>query len=294
MNKKYNYISVFKRTIYFFYEECSKRIDQKIQNKKNEKKRENKENQKFSLTEIYSDEKLISRIRHNNRYEHTNKYLLTNSVIYEGLLPNLFDNDIQALLWGTDEEISKNLPLIFQNIMLDLVEGSSSYEIDIRLILSDYAPYAFDWTVTELIQTSPLEIIDYPDLINVSEIFTSLPHSQQKAITFLYQKCKPEFEKEFFEFCKTTRTYQKLDHLFEEDFIKKRLIPLLKKYIPKEDSIGLRVRNLILNDISKIIEVVKYEHPTPYSDFCYKLISLSAQYANALIDLQVSNLNLFF
>lgn len=285
---------IFKNTIEFFFEKCSSRVKKKIEQKN------------LALKTIYPvDEKLISHIQNNKRYPNKNRYLLTDTVIPNdeeinannikiGLAPMLFNNDIQALLWGTNEEIIQNLPDIFNCIIKDLLETFQKYNINIHLILSDYAPYAFNWTYHNLLTKNNVTDTDYSYGVIPKKISSNLPVSQKIAIYFLYKKCEEKFKENFFIFAQNTTSYSKIDKVFEKTFIIKKFIPLLKEYIPQEDSIGLRVQHLIMTDISKSSNLIaQHSNQNSFTELNRKLVGLSSQYAHELIKLQEEYLPLF-
>lgn len=290
----------FENTLELFFEKCALRVKEKIKEKG------------IPLKEIYpTNDKLISHIQNNQRYPNKNRYLLTDTVIsYEennskkGLAPLLFDDDIHTLLWGTDEEIIQNSPTIFSCIIKDLLELPSPKnndtnnknidDIDIHLILSDYAPYAFNWTYYNLLTKNNVACTDYSYGVLPYNIYRELPISYINAINFLYKKCEKIFNEKFIDFTKKTNSYSKLDSVFKKNFITNEFIPLLKKYIPQEDSIGLRIRHLILTDISNSSRLIK-QHPNQdsFTKLDRKLIHLSTQYAHDLMELQKEYLPLF-
>ena len=285
---------VFENTIEFFFYKFSSRVKNKIKQRN------------IPLKAIYpSDEKLISHIQNNKRYANTNRYLLTDTVIGDcgkhkdtniktGLVPVLFDKNTQALLWGTDEEIIQNLPTIFYRIIKDLSEMPQKYDIDLDLILSDYAPYAFNWTYYQLLSKNNVAPTDYSYGVIPANILFDLPCSRKKATIFLYQKCKENFKEKFLEFADKTKSYLKIDKVFEKNFIVAEFIPLLKNYIPMEDSIGLRVRHLIMTDISKSSNLIAQQStPNAYTELNRTLVHLSSQYVCDLIKLQEKYLSLF-
>lgn len=278
---------LFENTIELFFEACALRIREKI-----------KETNK-SLNKIYSnDQKLISHIQNNKRYQNKNRYLLTDTVIglnqTEGLAPVLFNNDIHTLLWGTDEEIIQNLPTIFHCIIKDLLERHPKNNIDIHFILSDYAPYSFNLTYYNIFKKNNVAVSDYSYGVIPSKIYSELPISRREAIGFLYKKCEEAFKDIFFEFTKRTESYLKIDKIFEKNFIDSDFIPLLKKYIPQEDSIGLRIQHLILADISKSSKLItQCSNQNPFSELDRKLVGLSSKYAYDLMNLQKEYLPLF-
>lgn len=169
------------------------------------------------------------------------------------------------------------------------------YDIDINIILSDYAPYAFNWTYYQLLSKNNVAPTDYSYGVIPAKILSDLPFARKKAIDFLYQKCNENFKEKFLKFANKTKSYLKIDKIFEKDFIIAEFIPLLKNHIPKEDSIGLRVRHLILTDISKSHDlIIQHSNQNTFTELHRKSVKLSSQYVYDLMELQKEYLSLSY
>ena len=289
---------LFSNTIKFFFQNCSSRIKRAIKNAViTETNNGIKTQRKLHLKDINSqDPKLISRIQNNKRSIKKNPYLLTPNTT-EDLASALFNKNVQILLWGTEEELYKTLPNIFHKIILDLLEIpdiSSKYNVDVNLILMDYAPYAFNHTYHDILKKNNAKLDDFSYGVYPSEIYLHHSSEQKEAINFLYQKCKYEFLAIFYNFAITTNSFTKIDKHMEKDFITPYFIPMIKRYLPQGDSIGLRVHNLIKHDISRSNKLIKqYPNVTVYSEFQKKLISFSTQYAYDIMNLQKEYSSIF-
>ena len=239
-----------KNTTELFYKLCAERVKTKIKESK------------LTLKEIYpADPKLISRIQNNRRYA-GNPYLLTDTVIMPipsdsesdsnfGLVPLLFKTE-KELLWGTDEEISRNLYSIFEKIILDLLNESSEIEVDVNYILCDYVPYAENYAYWHLLYENDNK---YPAILygkSEDEIITNRDKLLSEAIKFLYYKCDVDFYYISEEFTESILSFKKLNSVFYKQFIIPHFIPMLKKYIPDNSSLGIRVRTLIISDLSSV------------------------------------------
>lgn len=107
-------------------------------------------------------------------------------------------------------------------------------------------------------QEIDFELISYGilerDLPNKVEVF------KEKAITFLFLKCMSEFETILTKYTDKTISFKKLDKRFYEKFIVDKFMPLITKYEPKEESLGLRVKHLINADLSSVPHLVHSTH----------------------------------
>ena len=274
-------------TTNFILKKCSERISNKYHEKK------------VRYIDIYpSDEAMICRIINNSRSKN-NRYLLTDKIMRNnknefGIIPILGFKDEYEVLWGTDEEFKKNLPYIFHNIIKDLLDRHN-LDIDIDNILCDYVPYAKFSTYAKCILPSlhaHLPIAPYYGICP-EDIGSNLVNAQNNAIDFLYSKpnFKKEFNKSFSKFAQDTLTYTKIDKEIADKFVQPYLIPLLKKYAPSGDSLGLRAKNIIEHDLSQSKDLIlAHEENRTLSDSEYKkaLINASSSYIVKLEEIQKS------
>ena len=215
-----------------------------------------------------SDDKLVSRVCNNTRREKKNKYLFTPTLIEETIKNTQmnFPNEM-ALLWGNEDEIKEYIYSLFFAIILDFLSARckneaynklNQQEFDIEDCLIDYVPFAKYATYYHLF----VKHIDDDNVrywgIDVPTVLSEyVGNSRDEAIHFLYNRCKEGFFDIFCLFAKETKSFHKLDKRLNDCFIDKRLIPLLKQYLPKEDSLGLRVKNLIIGDLSSVPNLIK-------------------------------------
>lgn len=105
------------------------------------------------------------------------------------------------------------------------------------------------------------------------------------ALYYLYSKDKFSdlFAKSFYGYASKYTDYKFFDKRLENNFIVPALIPLLRDYMPKSDSLGLRVKKLIEDDISKMIDQINNLHipnyeSSPEFEFRRKIINASSSY----------------
>lgn len=247
--------------------------------------------------DIYpNDSKQISRIINNNRTRN-NRFLIPDAVIqsYEdkesyGLLKKLDFKSEKELLWGTDEEIEAYLFELFEILWSEVSSEKNPYNIDAKLYLSDYIPYAKYQTYWDIIFSKENK---YPALfyaISEDDVICNIDRVTSEAILYLYQKCKHEFQDIFNTFTKDNKSYHKIDRIFKEKFIEKKFIPLLEKHEPNASSLGLRVSELINSDLIYCAPLVACECNNQF--YLSKLISASETYIRALEDIQGHIINI--
>lgn len=274
-------------TTNFIFEKCSERISNKYHEKK------------VRYIDIYpSDESIICRIIKNSRSKN-NRYLLTDKVMRDssnqyGIIPILGFKNEYEVLWGTNEEFQSNLLHIFRRIIYDLSD-MPDYGINIDTILCDYVSFAKYSTYAKCILPSlraHLPIMPYYG-IYPEDIGSNLVNAKNSAIDFLYSKpnFKKEFNESFSKFTQSTLTYTKIDKAIVKRFVQPHLIPLLKKYAPSGDSLGLRVKNIIEHDLSQSKDLIlAYEENRTLLNSEYKkaLINASSSYVVKLEEIQKS------
>lgn len=268
----------------FFYEKASKRIREKINSSD------------LNHYEIYSrDYKQISWIINNKRTKN-NRFLITNAVLYNtdesgkaiGLLPMLEFKSKQEILWGTKDEISKYLPDLFELLWIEITKDNNEYQIDKNLFLCDYVPYAKYNTYWDILfsKNNIYPAIAYG--IREDDIIENYDNAEREAFKFLYNKCKDDFSKIFNAFTDETTSFNKINKVFQKSFIEKLFIPMLNKFKPDGNSLGLRVKNLIGCDLSHCASLI-YENNSAQNEYFFKLNRASSTYILALEDIQKSN-----
>lgn len=280
---------LFKNTMQYFFENCSLRVKCRIQTLEQER------NCKIFYSDIFpNDEKMISRIV-NCKIGKNNPYLLTDKVLnnyYDknGIVPMLgFENE-QEVLWGNADELQRSLPEVFRNMIYDLLSCNINFGVDVHRILCTYIPYAkysYFWKViTDGKQEVPLL---FWCGIKEDTVVENMEKEANRAIDLLYAKVEAEFSKAFIKFTKQTNSYSKIDEHFKKEFVCKEMISLLKKYIPSENALGLRVRNLIESDISKAEELFlqhNLQESNQITELTQKMINISSRYITELEEIQ--------
>lgn len=273
----------------FFYERASKRIKESVE----------KSGKKHS--EIHNrDSKQISRIINNQRTRR-NSFLITDAIIssYEttddgkdsekiGLLHKLDFKTIKEILWGTDEEIKDYLPDLFKLLWNELPNIDSEYHIDKKLILCDYVPYAENSVYFDLCFSSEH---DLPYMTLYGRSAAVVLHNQEKfrqeAIDYLYLKCEKQFEKMFNDFCAKTDSFHKINKTIKDKFIDTVFINLLKKNIPNEHSLGLRIKTIIECDLTQSAKLIsEYTKTGHINEQKKKLLNAASTYALRLKEIQ--------
>lgn len=267
----------------FFYEKTSNRVKERINLNKDGLKQ----------GDIYPDDSaLISQIV-NNRRNKNNRYLITPAVIGNtddekekleyGLIPKLKFKNRKEVLWGTDEEIKAYLPDLFMLLWNEITEDM----VDKELILCDYIPYAKYSTYWKILFDKNNK---YPAIlygIYKDDVINRIDFAREKAIYYLYNKSKIDFEDIFLDFAKSTKSYSKINKVLEREFIYKRFIPMLKQYIPDETSLGLRAKNLINADLSEAPLLIYEYYNKGFNDEIKKLlINASSEYIVRLEEIQ--------
>lgn len=273
----------------FFYKRASKRVRIKV------------ESSGKTHSKIYkNDPKIISKIINNHRMR-INRFLITdaaisssyfdtdeNALISTGLLHNLDFTNKKEILWGTGEEIKNYLPDLFKMLWDELPDKDSEYQIDKDFILLDYVPYAENSAYFDLILSFNY---DRPFMVLYGRSEDVVLHNQekykQKAFEFLYLKCAKEFEKIFDDFCSATDSFHKIDKVFKKEFIDTVFINLIKENIPDESSLGLRVKNIIKNDLSQSADlIIKHRKTGQFDEMKKRLLNAASTYALRLEEIQ--------
>ncbi len=273
----------FKNTIDYIYSMCAKRVSEKIADKK------------LKLHEIYpSDPKQISWIQNNKRTKN-NRYLVSPAVLYKydkdygtvGIIPKLGFKNCMEVLWGTEKEIDSYLPTLFCNIMNDLLTDEIDVDIDINNLLCDYIPFAKYSAYWDILFKTENQFPAIFFGIKEDTVVKHIDNARDKAIEHLFHKCKEDFKNSYIEFASDTISFSKMDKIFVE-YCTQSIIPFLKKYIPAEDSLGLRVKNLISADLSKVAKLMTTTENRGLEDIQRRLIHASTAYIDQLESIQAS------
>lgn len=259
----------------FFYEKGARRIKLRIKELK------------ITYEDICeTDPKQISWIVNNKRTKN-NRFLICDTVLY-GIKTKLRFANEQEVLWGSKKEIENYLPDFFKLLWDELPDKNSEYQIDKDFILYDYVPYAENSVYYGILSNfeyndSFFALYGKPDvdILRNQEIF------KQEAFNYLYLKCAKEFKKIFDEFCSATNSFHKIDKVFKKEFIDTVFINLIKKNIPDESSLGLRVKNIIENDLSQSADlIIKHRKTGQFDEMKKRLLNAASTYALRLEEIQ--------
>lgn len=289
----------------FFYEKASIRVKQKVLESK------------LRHTDILpSDPKQISRIVNNNRTRN-NRYLINNSALNTsyidvetkkyipcGLIPKLNFNSAKEVLWGTDKEINAYIQNLFLLLWEEACEKNEHF--DSELYLCDFVPYAKHrayWNIlfdSDTIKDSRFSFAEYKDKtlnfpalyfgIKEDTIIEEIDSAKNNALNYLYCRCKDTFLSEFINYANATTSFHCLNKSLKNDLIECKFIPMLEKFKPDASSLGIRVRNLILEDLSYSASLIfnQQDHNPEYLSL---LINASSDYILKLEKIQMMQYN---
>lgn len=271
------------------------------------------------------DPQMISRILNNNKNAPKGRTSPNPSLIptprnntddgYYGILQrNLKFESICDMLWGTRKEKKDFIPLIFICLITDLLDMENDFSKEIKEILVDFIPYAKNQTFFEMFITQEIEIPLLPNQeshekpayfhgikeksykipayfygIKENDIYEDRSLIRFEAIKYLYAKCVQEFEGIFNEFIDERSNLKNLNRDLS-DFALNSLKKMLNGYKPNENSLGLRVRNLLISDWKAqakfIFPEIEKTSSKDTNDVRKYLIDCSLQYIHNLEDIQ--------
>lgn len=289
----------------FFYEKASIRVKQKVLESK------------LRHTDILpSDPKQISRIINNN-CARNNPYLINESALSTsyidietkkyvscGLIPKLNFNSAKEVLWGTDEEINSYIQDLFLLLWEEVCEKNEQF--DSELYLCDFIPYAkyrAYWNIlfdSDTINDSRFSFAEYRDkMLNFPALFfgiredtviKNIDSAKNNALNYLYCRCKDTFLSEFINYTNSKSSFHCLNKSLENDLINEKFIPTLEKFKPDASSLGIRVKNLILEDLSYSASLIfnQQDHNPKYLPL---LINASSDYILKLEKIQMMQYN---
>lgn len=285
----------FCNTDKFLYQNCSKRIKDKMKDKNVKQK------------DIYpKDKSLISNIV-NCKCTDNNPYLITESVVESfaesgekvGLIPILGFEEYE-LFWGCEDEIRNNSRTIFRNLILDLLVYNENYrdktnnknnkiDIDLDSIFLSYIPYTVYSTYKKIADETSLEPIEYFG-IALDKRYADINKAREAVIEFLYLISNQEkkFENSFIKFTKNRDSFEKIDKYLIE-YISLEFIPLLNDAISKDRLFGLIIKNLIESVTSRskdLIIAYKNNKVIDNAEFIREQINSTSSYIVKLEDIQ--------
>lgn len=240
-----------------------------------------------------------------------------------GLVPNLSFNSKQEALWGTDDEIRAYIHDLFVLLWNEVCIDRK--RIDSELYLCDYIPYAkysTYWKIlfesdtindprfsfvkySDIIQDSTIEdpnyipfsdeesnnrMLNFPTLlfgIKEDTIIENIDSARDDALEFFYHRCEDNFLKGFIKFAENNNSFHMLNNKIRDELVEKMFLPLMEKYKPDASSLGLRVKDLIFEDLS-YCAVLVYNRKIDNADYRRQLINASSNYILQLEKIQSS------
>ncbi len=292
---------VFKETICFFYTNCVNRVDIARRSKKLKK------------CEICNDNSLVSDF-FNGKCTEDNPYLITGNLIgtprkaRKGQEDNREPTGIKnttlgiesekEILWGTDNEIEKNIQSIYLLIMSELPVYCPEYINDWENVLFDYVPYSKYKTLLEIKNKFNISLYETYGVKDEEVSEFKLSNYQLNAISYFFynESFRNEFLEIFLSFANKQKNFTYIDRKLKNDFVVKSFIPLLKKYKPKhETSLGLRVRDLLVNDLQCVPELLLSDRSeNSQDDFKRMLNKASSRYITELETIQTEKIGYLF
>ncbi|MBY3622520.1 hypothetical protein HGO21_23655 [Acinetobacter sp. CUI P1] len=214
------------------------------------------------------DLSIIKNIAGGKAYPKKNPYLISESLL-EHLTEMLgFNKNKRELLWG-DFENSDLSKVLFEKLLIDVLYGDDDkLKETYNNVLFDYVPYAEYHSYWQMFMVGEFETPKFPNsqssisshFYNLKEddIFEKYECIQKNAIEFLYYKCGTHFHILFVDFImQEGDSLKKLDKKLN-NFVS-RLTRFLLNYVPNENSLGLRVRNIIISDYRKFGALIAKE-----------------------------------
>ncbi len=168
-------------------------------------------------------------------------------------------NEEKCILWKNFKDNSNlideiTLMQIFQSLIIDLYT-SKKYTDIINDVLCRYVPFArytayYNIFFTNKFEAYQLEKHNYFHF-NKASLWECIDTYINDATIYIYNLCKDEFRLLFIEFASSILMYKKIDSKLQL-WVNKEFIKMLKKYLPNEYDLGLRIRNIIEDDYVNI------------------------------------------
>ena len=302
----------------FFYERASNRVRLQIEE-------EGLRHIDIIYTDTKQLSRIINNKRKRNNPFLINDSALISSFHDEdeyGLVPKLRFESKSEVLWGNEQEIRTYIRDLFMLLWNEVCINRK--RINSELYLCDYIPYAkysaywkiiFESDTTNDIRFSFVKNSEIPMLssgienlnytrnsdeeynnrmlnfpamffgIKEDTVIENIDSARDSAIEFLYNRCKEEFFNTFKEFAEDNDSFHMLNNIIKKDLIEKRFLPMMEKYRPDKSSLGLRVKNLIFEDLS-YRAAIYCNRRIDKSDYRKKLIDASDEYISKLEDIQ--------
>ena len=168
---------------------------------------------------------------------------------------------------------------LFEHLILNVFTDPTEYDLYIEKYLCDYIPYSKNSTYWNVINKGIYPALFYG--ITEDKILCDLFSAREEAIHRIYMQCSDDFQRDFFSFIEHITSFRGIDKIFKKDFIEKKFVPLIKTIPLNLSSLGLRVQQLIFEDLSHTASLVagEFENNTEYTK---SLIHASSEYILAL------------
>lgn len=213
-------------------------------------------------------------------------------------------------LINNEDKIKQDFLEIYPKLIYEYNDNNYMYKIknfNFDDMLCEFIPYSISSTYLKII----------PEGMNINSIqnyYGIIPDSKNSyeakkimAINYLYscQEYSGVFDQIFLEYIKKDFFIKKEntknnserkgksvnnpfnDKFFEKDFIIPKIIPFLIDKFYQKDSLGIRVKNIIISDISKSREMIEsYESGDKFSEMYKEVNKVSSTYAYELSKIQ--------
>lgn len=220
------------------YQNCAKRIEQRIEEKK------------ITHAEIYpSDTKIISKIIHCKISKIRNPYLIQDAVLYE-IKEKLSFESYQEILWGTKEDIEGYLLELFQSIVFDIIAKPTD-ELGKRMlnILCNYPPfYKYSIYFNRKLLFDYIKAYKRDNL----ECIINLDAETDKAIYFWFSSCYKNILNSYLRFTNNTESFKKWDSKLIT-WIKNDLLVIFES---AQSTVNCEVR-LIIERLTRMLTDIK-------------------------------------
>lgn len=289
-----------------FYQLAGYENKKDYESRKKDSNSDNKEERQFRYDKF--DYSIITNIASGKAYTNKNPNLMSDTLLDYLTKKLKFSNELE-LMWGDGDETSSAIKTIFENIMLDvLYYGNEDLKDSFNTMLFDYVPYAEYHSYWRMF-VEGIDMPTFPDnkfvipayyyRLNEDSIIEQYGLKQKNAIEFLYYKFDVDLTKILWNFLKNEFKTDDGYSLKKIDKKLENLVSTLNVFfldnIPDEESLGLRVRNILLSDykrfgylIAKKMEKEKFELA---EDTLKYLVESSLTYVNELKRVQVIELN---
>ncbi|MFJ7747600.1 hypothetical protein [Peribacillus sp. NPDC097295] len=226
---------------------------------------DSKENKKRRYAKY--DLSIIKNIAGGKAHAKKNPNLISDSLLLHLTKKLEFSSELE-LLWG-DLDNSVLSKVLFEKLLIDVLYGDDDkLKETYNNVLFDYVPYAEYHSYWQMFVIGEIETPNFPKFqlsipshfynLKEDDIFEKYESIQKNAIEFLYYKCGTQIHSLFVDFImQEGDSLKKLDKRLNN--VVSLLTRLLLKYVPNEDSLGLRARNIIISDYKKFGTLIAKE-----------------------------------